>query len=99
MLCTVADPDRALAEAHRVLRPDGQLIVLEHVCGTGGLVRWQDRVTPLWNRLAAGCHPGRDTRAAVERAGFSFVEVEAFQPMPRWVPVSPWLQGVATPTT
>jgi ubiquinone/menaquinone biosynthesis C-methylase UbiE len=99
VLCTVADPDRALAEARRVLRPDGRLIVLEHVRGTGGLARWQDRVTPLWNRVAAGCYPGRDTRTAVERAGFRFVEVEAFQPIPRWIPVSPWLQGVATPTT
>jgi len=96
VLCTVADPDRALAEARRVLRPDGRLMVLEHVRGTGGLARWQDRVTPLWNRLAAGCHPGRDTRAAVERAGFRFVEVEEFKPIPRWIPVSPWLQGVAT---
>jgi ubiquinone/menaquinone biosynthesis C-methylase UbiE len=94
VLCTVADPDQALAEARRVLRPDRQLIVLEHVRGTGGLARWQDRITPLWTRLMAGCHPGRDTRSAVERAGFRFVEVEEFQPMPRWIPVSPWLHGV-----
>jgi len=87
--------DRALAEARRVLRSGGQLIVLEHVRGAGPLARWQDRITPLWTRPAAGCHPGRDTRTAVERAGFTFVEVEEFQPMPRWMPVSPWLRGVA----
>jgi len=98
VLCTVSDPARALAEAARVLRPDGRLIVLEHVRGAGGVARWQDRVTPLWNRLGAGCNPGRDTRAAIERAGFTFVEVEEFQPMPRWIPVSSWLQGVATRT-
>jgi len=98
VLCTVTNADRALAEARRVLKPHGRLIVLEHVRGTGGLAHWQDRVTPLWTRAAAGCHPGRDTRAAVERAGFTFVEVEEFQPMPRWIPVSPWLYGLATPT-
>ncbi len=99
VLCTVTDPGRALAEARRVLRSDGRLIVLEHVRGAGGLARWQDRVTPLWNRLGAGCHPNRDTRAAVERAGFRFLEVERFRPMPRWIPVSSWLQGVATPAS
>ncbi|HEV2089398.1 MAG TPA: methyltransferase domain-containing protein [Cryptosporangiaceae bacterium] len=97
VLCTVADPARALAEARRVLRPDGRLLVLEHVRGDGRLARWQDLVTPLWRRMVAGCHPGRDTRAAVVRAGFAFVEVEEFQPMPRWIPVSPWLCGVAEP--
>lgn len=97
VLCTVADPDRALAQARRVLRSAGRLIVLEHVRGTAGHARWQGRITPLWKRVGAGCHPGRDTRAAIERAGFTFVEVEQFQPMPRWIPVSTWLQGTATP--
>jgi hypothetical protein len=78
-----------------VLRSGGRLIVLEHVRGDGRLARWQDRITPLWTRLAVGCHPGRETRTAVERVGFTFVEVEEFQPMPRWMPVSPWLHGVA----
>jgi len=39
VLCTVADPDRAMAEARRVLKLDGRLIVLEHLRGTGGLAR------------------------------------------------------------
>lgn len=97
VLCTVSDPARALAEARRVLRPDGRLVVLEHVRGDGRLARWQDRLTPLWTRLVAGCHPNRDTRGAVEQAGFRFVHVETFQPMPGWVLVSRWLEGIAVP--
>ena len=71
VLCSVGDPPRALAEIRRVLRPDGTLRALEHVRSTR---RWkacvQDRVQPLWTRLAGGCHPNRDTERAVEAAGF-----------------------------
>lgn len=97
VLCTVTDPDRALAEARRVLRPSGRLIILEHVRGRGSLARWQDRLTPLWPRLIPGCHLGRDTAAAVERAGFRIQEAELFDPFPRWVPARPMLQAIATP--
>jgi SAM-dependent methyltransferase len=54
VLCSVDDVDRALAEARRALKPDGRLVVLEHVRGTDRLARWQDRITPLWSRVAGG---------------------------------------------
>lgn len=94
-LCTVADPDRALAEIRRVLKPDGRLIVLEHVRGRGRLARWQDRLDPLWSRAGAGCHPNRDTRSAIERAGFGFERVNEFEPLPRWVLTRTFLEAVA----
>lgn len=97
VLCTVPDPGRALAEARRVLKPRGRLAVLEHVRASGRLATWQDRLDPLWSRVGAGCHPNRDTRGAIERAGFGFEHVEAFQPLPGWVLTSPMLEAVATP--
>jgi ubiquinone/menaquinone biosynthesis C-methylase UbiE len=96
VLCSVDDVDRALAEARRALRPDGQLLVLEHVRGTDRLARWQDRITPLWSRVAGGCHPNRDIEPAIRRAGFVIDEAERFDPFPRWVPTRPMLQAVAT---
>jgi ubiquinone/menaquinone biosynthesis C-methylase UbiE len=96
-LCTVVDPDRALAEARRVLKPAGRLVALEHVRGDGRLARWQDRVTPLWSRLMAGCHPNRDTAAAIEAAGFAFERIERFDPFPALVPARPMIEAVAHP--
>jgi len=97
VLCSVASPDRALAEARRILRPSGRLIILEHVRGTGTRARWQDRLTPLWSRLNAGCQLGRDTAAAVARAGFTFERAEYSDPYPRLVPAQPILEAVARP--
>ena len=38
----------------------------------------EDLVTPLWSRLAGGCHPNRDTPAAIAGAGFTVQDLERF---------------------
>jgi ubiquinone/menaquinone biosynthesis C-methylase UbiE len=99
VLCSVASLDRALAEARRVMRPSGRLIVLEHVRGSGRLARWQDRLTPIWSRVNAGCHLNRDIAAAIEHAGFAIEKAESFDPFPRWAPARPLLEAIAAPRT
>ncbi len=72
VFCSVAEPRRALSEVGRVLAPDGRLRMMEHVRHRRPvLARLQDAVQPLWTRVTGGCHPNRDTEAAVEDAGFA----------------------------
>ena len=72
VLCTVADPQRALAEIHRVLKPGGRLLFLEHVrADEPRLARWQDRLNFLNKRIAQGCNCNRDTVADIAAAGFT----------------------------
>lgn len=97
VLCSVDDPDRALAEARRVLKPTGALFVLEHVRGAGRLARWQDRLTPLWSKVSAGCQLNRDTAAVIERAGFATGQLAEVDPFPRLTPSRPLLTGRAIP--
>lgn len=73
VLCTVARPRRAVEEARRVLRPDGQLLLLEHVRSPRPAVRWlQHAATPAWRHAAGGCHLDRMTDVTVASAGFRF---------------------------
>lgn len=75
VLCSVRDLPAALAECRRVLRPGGDLLLLEHVrSDDAAAAAWQDRIDPAWRRLMQGCHPNRDSLAAVAAAGFDIVE-------------------------
>ena len=79
VLCSVPDQDRALAELHRVVRPGGELRFYEHVrANSPGHARLQRMIEPVWHRLGGGCHPSRDTTAAIERSGFAIEECERF---------------------
>jgi ubiquinone/menaquinone biosynthesis C-methylase UbiE len=76
-LCSVADPVQALSEIGRVLRPGGSLLFVEHGrAPEPRLQRWQDRLTPLWRRVAGGCHLNRPIAQLVERSGLRLVELE-----------------------
>jgi ubiquinone/menaquinone biosynthesis C-methylase UbiE len=69
-LCTVSDPERALREMARVCRPEGAIVLLEHVLARNPLVAGiQKLLTPLQER-ALGCHLDRPTDRLVRDLGF-----------------------------
>lgn len=77
-MCTIPHPARAVEEVARVLRRRGTLRMLEHVrvdrpAWVGAL---QHRLTPLWRRVAGGCHLDRRTEALVAAGGFVIERVK-----------------------
>lgn len=70
-LCSVEDPDRVLSEMRRILKPGGQALFLEHGrAPDAGVAKWQDRIEPVWKKLAGGCHLTRPIGSAFRGAGF-----------------------------
>jgi ubiquinone/menaquinone biosynthesis C-methylase UbiE len=72
VLCTVDDPERTLREIARVLRPDGQLLFIEHVRASSRfLAACQDNLLRPWRRYAGGCRCNRATVELMRACGFA----------------------------
>ena len=94
-LCSIPDAAAALREMRRVLKPDGRLLFVEHgLAPEAGVVRWQHRLTPLWRRVAGGCHLDRKMDDLMRAAGFDLSQLQTgYAPGPR--PMAFMYQGCA----
>lgn len=95
VLCSVPDPQATLARLDELLAPDGRILFLEHVRGVGRLAWFQGRLSPLWRRVAAGCHPDRDTLHELRKAGFAITDCDRFRIRKVMPLVSSGVAGVA----
>ena len=75
-LCTIPDYQKALEQMYRVLKPGGKLLFCEHgLCPDHDVQKWQHRLTPVWKKLAGGCHLDRPMDEYIRQAGFDIEEV------------------------
>lgn len=88
-LCTIPDWQQALNQMRRVLKPGGKLLFCEHgAAPDAGVLKWQNRINPLWKKLAGGCHLNRPIPKYLADGGFRIDQIEA-----DYLPKTPRIAG------
>lgn len=89
VLCTIPDWESALAEVHRVLKPDGEILFSEHgLAPDPAIAKWQRRIEPIWKPVAGGCHLTRDTAKMLTSQGFRLADSQSM-----YLPSTPKIAG------
>jgi hypothetical protein len=73
-LCGIEDVFSALLRIAELLRPNGQLLLLEHVRATG----WRGRIQDAAARVPGTCYPNRDVVALLRANGFAVTDCDRY---------------------
>ncbi|MEC2055079.1 class I SAM-dependent methyltransferase [Peribacillus psychrosaccharolyticus] len=79
VLCTIPNPEAALQEMKRVCKPEGKILMFEHVkMNNVVLANLQEYLTPLWKKVCDGCCLNRDTLQMINENGLQIVHKKTF---------------------
>lgn len=79
VLCTLPDPEMALRNFMKLLKPGGRLLILEHIRSHGHFSgKIQDFFNPAWSKFAEGCNLNRPTDFMLQNSEFQLVREERF---------------------
>ena len=94
-LCTIPEWFQALQQMRRVLKPGGKLLFCEHGQAPDERVKkWQDKINPMWKKVAGGCNLNRPIPRYLEEGGFNIQEIDAkYLPGPKFAGFNYW--GIA----
>ena len=88
-MCTIPEVQRANQEIRRVLKDNGKMIFCEHGEAPDQNIRkWQNRINPLWGKLAGGCNINRKIPSLIQESGFDIIEMEEM-----YIPNTPRIAG------
>ncbi|OHB90165.1 MAG: phospholipid methyltransferase [Planctomycetes bacterium RIFCSPHIGHO2_02_FULL_40_12] len=88
-LCTIPDWHTALRQMHRVIKPGGKLLFCEHGASPDkSVLKWQNRLNPVWKKICGGCHLNRPISKYIEEGSFSIKTMETL-----YLPMTPRIAG------
>ena len=94
-LCTIPDWQQALQQMRRVLKPEGKLLFCEHGQAPDAQVqKWQNKINPVWKKIAGGCNLNRPIPDCLQKGGFKIQEIDTkYLPGPKFAGFNYW--GIA----
>lgn len=97
VLCTVYDPSKTIEQIKRILKPSGVFVFIEHVKAKENtfLALIQNLFHKPWHWFFEGCNTNRDTKALLELAGFSSLNIENYNSYSPFIPIIPQIRGRA----
>jgi ubiquinone/menaquinone biosynthesis C-methylase UbiE len=79
VFCTIPNVDEAINELKRVCKPNGKILLFEHVkMENTVLSSMQESLTPMWKKICDGCCLNRETLQAFTSHGLKIERVEKF---------------------
>ena len=74
-LCSIPNPQKALKEIHRILKPGGKYYFCEHGISPDLSTRVFQNVTDIfYPKLSGGCHANRDISKLISESGLKILE-------------------------